>query len=77
MATGKQTYNQKLNLPDATMNKVKPLFQDFSDVQVLEKCLYGMTQNCNESFNQLIWNHCLKNIFTSKKWSKRLRILQL
>ena len=72
MATGKQTYNKKLNLPDATMNEIKPLFQDFSDVKVLEKCLHGMTQNCNESFNQLIWNNCLKNIFASKKWSKWL-----
>ena len=37
------------------------------DVKILEKCLHGMTQNCNEAFNQLIWNRYSKNIFTSKK----------
>ena len=49
------------------MNEIKPVFQDLSDVKMLHKCLHGMTQNCNESFNQLIWNHSPKNIFTSKK----------
>ena len=34
---------------------------------MLQKCLHGMTQNCNESFNQLIWNCCPKDIFISKK----------
>ena len=67
IATGKQTYKEKFNLPVAIMNEIKPVFQDLSDVKMLEKCLHGMTQNCNESFNQLIWNHSPKKIFTSKK----------
>ena len=40
------------------------------DVKILEKCLHGMTQNCNDTFNQLIWNRYFKNIFTSKKEKK-------
>ena len=49
------------------MNEIKPVFQDLSDVKMLQKCLHGMAQNCNESFNQLIWNRCPKDIFISKK----------
>ena len=40
------------------------------DVKILEKCLHGMTQNCNDTFNQLIWNRYFKNIFTSKQEKK-------
>ena len=70
IATGKQTYKKKLNLSVAIMNEIKLVFQDLSDVKMLEKCLHGMTQNCNESLNQLIWNRSQKNIFTSKKKSR-------
>ena len=65
--TGKETYKKKLNLPVAIMNEIKPVFQDLSDLKMLEKCLHGTTQNCNEPFSQLIWNRCQKGIFTSKK----------
>ena len=63
----KTNIQEKLNFPVAIINEVKPVFQELSDVKMLEKCLHGTTRNCNESFNQLIWNRCPKNIFTSKK----------
>ena len=49
------------------MNEIKPVFQDLSDIKMLEKCLHGMTQNCNESFDQLIWNRCPKKHIYFKK----------
>ena len=63
----KTNIQEKLNFPVAIINEVKPVFQELSDVKMLEKCLHGTNRNCNESFNQLIWNRCPKNIFTSKK----------
>ena len=57
------TYKSKVNLPEVIMSKLKPIFQELSKVEHLKKCLHGLTQNCNESFNQLIWNRCPKNIF--------------
>ena len=70
IATGNQTYKEKLNLPVAITNEIKSVFQDLSDVKMLVKCLHGVTQNCNESFSQLIWNRCPKNIFISEKNSR-------
>ena len=43
IATGKQTYKKKLTLPVAIVNKIKPVFQDLSNVKMLEKCLHEMT----------------------------------
>ena len=52
------------------MNEIKPVFQDLSDIKMLEKCLHGMTQNCNESFDQLIWNRCPEKHIYFKKNSR-------
>ena len=49
------------------MKEIKPIFQDLVDPKMLEECLHGMSRNCNDSFNQLIWNRCPKNICVSKK----------
>lgn len=65
--TGENTYKHKVNLPVCIQEKVKPIFQDLANIDMLRKCLHGMTQNSNESFNQLIWNRCPKNIFTSRR----------
>ena len=34
---------------------------------MLRKCFDGMTQNCNESFNGVIWKLCPKATFTARK----------
>ena len=34
---------------------IKPVFQNLCNEQLLEKCLKGVTQNQNKSFNSLIW----------------------
>ena len=40
-----------------------PVFQDLSKTELLEKCLHGKTQNCNEALNAFIWNRLPKEIF--------------
>ena len=47
-------YKKKLKLPVAKMDETKPAFEDLSEFKMLEKCLHGMIQNCNESLNKLI-----------------------
>lgn len=34
---------------------MKPIYEDLSKDELLERCVGGFTQNNNESFNQLIW----------------------
>ena len=65
--TGKTTDRQKINLPVAVREEMKPIFQDLSNHKLLRKCLHGMTQNCNESFNGLIWEQCPEAAYTSRK----------
>ena len=65
--TGKTSYRQKINLPVAIMEEIKPIFQELSNPEMLRKCLHGMTQNCNESFNGFIWQRCPKASFTARK----------
>ena len=34
---------------------MKPIYEDLSKDELLERCAGGFTQNNNENFNQLIW----------------------
>ena len=34
---------------------IKPIYSTLSDESVLERCMHGLTQNANESFNSTIW----------------------
>ena len=42
---------------------MKTIFAYLSHPNLSKKCLYGSTQNANESLNHLIWNGLPKNIF--------------
>ncbi|GBP34775.1 hypothetical protein EVAR_21839_1 [Eumeta japonica] len=35
--------------------KIYPIYEDLSNVKLLERCVGGFTQNNNESYNELIW----------------------
>ena len=48
------TYKDEPGLPAAVRELIKPIFMDFSNDELLEKCLHGKTQNNNESINNLI-----------------------
>ena len=38
-------YKSKLNLPKAIRKIIKPIFQDLSKNELLEKCIHTQTQN--------------------------------
>ena len=58
---GKQHEYKHKPIPVAIMNTIKPIFYDLTDKTLLRKCLDGLSQNPNESFNNLIWTICPKN----------------
>ncbi|KMQ83416.1 hypothetical protein RF55_20114 [Lasius niger] len=41
-------------LPKDVLDAIKPIYEDLSSDNLLERCVGGFTQNNNESFNQLI-----------------------
>ena len=56
-----------INLPSAIAELIKPIFKELSDPKILEKCMHGQTQNCNESINATIWQRCPKETYVSKQ----------
>ena len=42
------------------------LFMDLSDDNLFKKCLYGQTQNNNESLNSVIFKRCPKDVFVGR-----------
>ncbi|GFU64145.1 uncharacterized protein TNCV_3745131 [Trichonephila clavipes] len=50
-------------LPESILLKVKKVFRDLTEKDLLKKCLYGRTQNPNESFNKCIWERIPKTVF--------------
>ncbi|KAK3765046.1 hypothetical protein RRG08_023564 [Elysia crispata] len=54
-------------LPQFVLDEIEPIFQDLSSDALVSKCTHGGTQNTNESFHNLIWNRCPKNIFVGRQ----------
>ena len=52
-------------LPLPVLLKLKPIFQVLSHEDLLNKCLHGLTQNQNESFNAMIWDRVPKSRYVS------------
>ncbi|GFW11565.1 uncharacterized protein TNCV_3810841 [Trichonephila clavipes] len=50
-------------LPQETIKIIKPHYMKLCDKHLLNKCLYGKTQNANESFNGILWKFIPKDIF--------------
>ena len=53
----------KKGLPHCFYDELKPIYDRLSDAKLLERCKDGYTQNQNESFNGLVWNHAPKHKF--------------
>lgn len=49
-------------LPADVLIAMKPIYQDLSKDELLQRCLGGFTQNNNESFNQLVWKISPKSV---------------
>ncbi|GFV17383.1 uncharacterized protein TNCV_3078221 [Trichonephila clavipes] len=56
-------YIHKHSLPESILFKVKKVFRDLTEKDLLNKCLHGRTQNPNESFNKCIWERIPKTVF--------------
>ena len=54
-----------LKLPQDLGPFIKPVFTALSKQELLEKCVLGVTQNQNESFNNIVWSRCPKTGFGS------------
>ena len=52
-------------LSDDVILLVKPIYTDLIKPEALKKCLHGLTQNHNESFNSMIWERAPKNTYIS------------
>ncbi|GFS61997.1 uncharacterized protein TNCV_2592791 [Trichonephila clavipes] len=56
-------YIHKHSLPESILLKVKKVFRDLTEKDLLKKCLQGRTPNPNESFNKCIWERIPKTVF--------------
>ncbi|GFX96895.1 uncharacterized protein TNCV_1996271 [Trichonephila clavipes] len=56
-------YIHKHSLPESILLKVKKVFRDLTEKDLLKKCLDGRTQNPNESYNKCIWERIPKTVF--------------
>ena len=56
-ANNTNTYKPGPGLPLDIVSKIRPIYQVLSQDSV---CLHGKTQNCNESFNAMIWDRMPK-----------------
>ncbi|KAG8255287.1 hypothetical protein J6590_108642 [Homalodisca vitripennis] len=63
-------YTHKNAVPEPIMLEIKHIFKDLSNTNLLQKCLYGCTQNPNESLNNVIWTRIPKNNFVGIKTLK-------
>lgn len=52
----------------SVMDKIKPIFGDLSNTELLKKCLHGGTQNPSESVDSVVWSHIPKSNFVLKSY---------
>ena len=55
------TYKPGVGLPrNIVLEHLRPIYKELSSDILLNKCLHGLTQNANESFNAMIWERVPK-----------------
>lgn len=57
--------------PKFISDAINPVSETLTDNTLLEKCAHRGTQNTNESYHNLIWQHCSKTNFVGRT---RLRL---
>ncbi|XP_039304169.1 uncharacterized protein LOC120357546 [Solenopsis invicta] len=62
------SYKHPPAFDDKVAALIKPIYEDLSSEDLLERCLGANTQNNNESFNACVWNLVPKHVFTGKKY---------
>ena len=58
-------YTEDSRIPEVFKSELKYLFDRLSDETLLQRCLEGLTQNQNESINNMLWSICSKRTFCS------------
>lgn len=59
-----ESFSHKNSLPSVVMDEIRPIYEDLSKSELLERCLGGFTQNSNESFNNSVWRLVPKTTFS-------------
>jgi len=54
-------------LHEDVQKHIRPIYEDLSRDDLLERCLGGHTQNANESFNAIVWRLTPKHLNCGKK----------
>ncbi|KYQ49219.1 hypothetical protein ALC60_11725 [Trachymyrmex zeteki] len=66
-----QALGQEFDHPDPlhedVQKHIRPIYEDLSRDDLLERCLGGHTQNANESFNAIVWRLAPKHLNCGKK----------
>ena len=55
--------NKDYHLDEVFLDLLKPTFMRLSQESLVKRCLAGLTQNQNESFNSCIWKRCPKHLW--------------
>ena len=60
-------YKHPPPLADDVQQVLKPIYDDLTKQELLERCLGVHTQNNNEAFNHTVWHMAPKHIFSGKQ----------
>ena len=66
ICNGSSFYKHKPGIHRKIFPKMKPVFMELSNDDLLKNCLHGKTHNLNESINGVIWKECLKEECVSR-----------
>ena len=68
VANGTNIYCPKTNrLPSVFKEELQPIFKRLTNDEPFNQCLMGLTQNQNESINNVLWSICPKTKFCGDK----------
>ncbi|CAK9803888.1 hypothetical protein ANTQUA_LOCUS3824 [Anthophora quadrimaculata] len=63
------TFHHKPPLSKEVFEAIKPIYEELSRDDLLNRCLEDYSQNSNESFNATVWNLAPKSYSSGKKVS--------
>ena len=61
------SFRHKTPMKIEVFEAIKPIYEELSQDELLNRCLGGYTQNSNESFNATVWNLAPKSYSSGKK----------
>ena len=56
-------YTPGAGISNNVIAAIKPVYADLTKPDILQKCLHGLPQNPNESFNSTIWERVQKTVY--------------